>query len=81
MPKHLREIVDTTGIKSSTIEPMNLPDDLQPNKDGKDFVNLHKVEKHADRVGNKDDVYKGTTKKVDMKRHGPEDKVQKKING
>lgn len=70
MPKHLTEVLK--GVKSSVIEPMEFPDDLQASEGGKEFIAKHKIEKHADRVGNTDTVYKGTTKPVvDMNhKHG-----------
>lgn len=40
-------------------------------KDERDFVALHKTEKHLDRVGNGDDVYNASkVKKAKMERHG-----------
>lgn len=62
MAKPLRHI---TGVKSSKVEPMDLKDLNQWNApDGDKFIAKHKIEKHADRVGNGDDVYKGKTKKA-----------------
>jgi len=43
-------------------------------KDGRDFIAQHSVEKHPDRNGNGDDVFKGSTKKAEMERHGHEPK-------
>lgn len=78
MPKHLTDILK--GVKSSTIDPMKLPDDMEPHQGAKDFIAQHKVEKHADRVGNTDAVYKGITKKADMARHGYKSPEDKKVN-
>lgn len=65
MAKSLKDIL--AGAKSSKTEKLDLKD-LQmsaANKDQADFIAKHEVEKHADRVGNDDDVYKGKTKKTD----------------
>lgn len=65
MAKSLKDIL--AGAKSSKTEKLDLKD-LQmsaANKDQADFIAKHSVEKHADRVGNDDDVYKGKTKKTD----------------
>lgn len=43
-------------------------------KDGRYFVAMHTVEKHPDRNGNGDDVFKGSTTKAKMERHGHEPK-------
>lgn len=70
MAKPLRDILK--GVKSSTVEKGS-PTETPPvgmgpkEKDGKDFVAKHEVEKHADRVGNKPD--NSTMKKYD-KKHG-----------
>jgi len=77
MSKYLREIV---SCNSSKTEPMNL-DDLNQAPGNRDFIGQHSVEKHADRVGNKDDIYKaGSIKQAKMKRHGLSDPVQKLAN-
>lgn len=62
MPKHLRDIIekDLSGVKKSKIVPMELPDDIQPAKGGKEFTAKHKIEKHEDRVGNGSGVYTST---------------------
>jgi len=68
MAKSLKDIL--AGVKSSKTEKLDLKD-LQMsagNKDQEDFIKKHSVEKHADRVGNGDEVYKGKTKKADYKR-------------
>lgn len=79
MAKALADILK--GVNSSTEEPLNL-DDLTypPAKGSKEFLAKHKVTKQADRVGNGDDVYKGTTKKAEMARHGYSEKMQKAQN-
>jgi len=64
MAKFLKDIVKS---KSSRVK-----NDLGGYKpkagDEQDFVAKHKIEKHEDRVGNGDDVYKGTTKEAPYKR-------------
>ena len=77
MPKSLNDILK--GVKKSTTTALttgNVPgvDYADKMKDGRDFVAQHSIEKHADRVGNDDTVYKGSTKKAEMKRHGHEPK-------
>lgn len=78
MPKSLNDILK--GVKKSTTTALttgNIPgvDYADKMKDGRDFVAQHSVEKHADRVGNEDDVYAGANvKKAEMKRHGHEPK-------
>jgi hypothetical protein len=71
MAKLLRQIVkkDTSlkGVKSSSVDDGSTGSDPGVDYDPKapddqKFVKLHKTEKHADRVGNGDDVYKGSTK-------------------
>ena len=79
MVKALGDILK--GIKSSTEEPLDLDDlTIPPAKGSKEFLAKHKVQKHADRVGNGDDVYKGKTKKAEMSRHGYGEKAQKAQN-
>lgn len=75
MPKSLNDILK--GVKKSTTAALttgDVPgvDYADKMKDGRDFVAQHSIEKHADRVGNDDKVYKGSTKKAEMKRHGHE---------
>lgn len=69
MAKSLKDIL--AGVKSSKKEKMNL-DDLLMSKEGnagaKKFIATHEIEKHEDRVGNGNEVYKGKTKKTDFKR-------------
>jgi hypothetical protein len=61
MAKTLKDIL--AGVKSSKKEKLNLADYLKAQGE-KDFAASHEVEKHADRVGNDDDVYKGKTKEA-----------------
>lgn len=71
MAKDLKSIL--AGVKSSKIAPPEIDDKnlYQWNsKDGVAFIKKHKIEKHEDRVGNGDDVYKGKTKKADYKIQG-----------
>ena len=77
MPKNLSDILK--GVNKSTTKPLTTGDNpgvdyADKMKDGRDFVAQHSVEKHEDRVGNGDDVYKGSTKKAKMERHGHEPK-------
>lgn len=67
MAKSLKDIL--AGVKSSKTVPGSTG--TQPGVDydpkapaEQDFVAKHKTEKHADRVGNTDDVYKGKTKEA-----------------
>lgn len=69
MAKSLKDIL--AGVKSSKTEPMDLKDlamSPEGNKAELDFAAKHKIEKHADRAGNGDEIYKGKTKKTDFKR-------------
>jgi hypothetical protein len=64
MAKPLNDILK--GVKSSKIVPGstgNKPGvDYSPKaKDDQNFIAKHKIEKHEDRVGNDDDIYKGKT--------------------
>jgi len=61
MAKDLKKIL--AGSKSSKEQKMDLSD-WEKSKDGQAFAAQHKIEKHADRVGNGDDVYKGKTKEA-----------------
>ena len=77
MAKPLSDILK--GVKTSKIEPGSTGKrpgvDYAPKSKGdQDFVAKHKTEKHADRVGNEDDVYKGNTKYV-------LDKASEKLHG
>lgn len=67
MAKPLHEIL--AGVKSSKVEKLDHKDMYKwGSPDGEKFVDTdHPVEKHEDRAGNKDDVYKGTTKKAPYK--------------
>lgn len=58
---------DYKGVKKSSVEAGSTGKDpgvdYEPKpKSEQDFVAAHKTEKHDDRVGNGDDVYKGSTK-------------------
>lgn len=81
MAKQLKDIL--AGVKSSVTRPGStgsIPGvDYDPKSTGdQKFVAQHDTEVHADRVGNGDDVYKGTTKPVlddsKEKRHGRNEK-------
>lgn len=84
MAKPLKDILN--GIKKSKVVPGSTGKDpgvdyAPKSKAEQDFVAQHEVEKHEDRVGNEDDVYKGTTKYSMEKedKHGhkkPKDKAQ-----
>lgn len=84
MPKQLKDIL--AGVKSSKIVPGSTGSDpgvdyapKPPNE--QEFVKKHTTEKHADRVGNGDDIYQVTNVKHSQltdKKHGyksPEDKA------
>lgn len=63
MPKSLKDILQ--GVKKSKEESLKTGDNpgvdyADKMKDSRDFVASHKVEKHEDRVGNGDYVYKAT---------------------
>jgi hypothetical protein len=63
MTKSLNDILK--GVKKSKVVPGSTGTDpgvdyAEKSKDGRDFVAQHKVEKHEDRVGNGDDVYKAS---------------------
>lgn len=84
MPKQLKDIL--AGVKSSKIVPGSTGSDPGVDYDPKapnerEFVKKHSTEKHADRVGNGEDVYQATNVKhsqVAEKKHGykkPEDKT------
>lgn len=81
MAKKLADIIK--GVKSSKVEPLTTGkepgvDYAGKMKDERDFVANHAVEKHADRVGNDDKVYKGTTKHAELKTHGYKPKAEVK---
>ena len=79
MTKHLRQIVEKEniqgkdtklkGVKSSKEEPMDISD-LNDSPGNQKFAKDHKIEKHADRVGNGEEDYKGSTKQKLGDRHG-----------
>lgn len=50
------------GVKSSTVKSLDMGDYNPTAKGEKTFVQQHSVEKHEDRVGNTDDVYKSKNK-------------------
>jgi hypothetical protein len=90
MSKALRSVApkdtkfDLKGVKKSKESDLKLGDepgvDYAPKaKDDRDFVAAHKIEKHEDRVGNGDDVYKGKTKQVDMSNHGYKSPADQKV--
>jgi hypothetical protein len=63
MAKALKDIL--AGVKISKTEKLDLKNlQMSPNKDNADFIAKHEVEKHADRVGNDCDTYKGKTSKT-----------------
>lgn len=83
MAKPLKDIL--AGVKKSKVEPGSTGDepgvDYAPKaKAEQDFVKKHSTEKHEDRVGNGDDIYKASNIKhsqVADTKHGyknPEDK-------
>jgi len=75
MAKSLKDIL--TGTKSSTKTKVDLKD-WEKSKDGQKFATKHTIEKHADRAGNSDDVYKGKTKeaKYDRQKDGVYEEVE-----
>lgn len=65
MAKTLKDIL--TGVKSSkevTPDLKNLAMSPEGNKGELEFAAKHKIEKHADRVGNDDKIYNGSTKQT-----------------
>lgn len=78
MPKNLNDILK--GVKKSTTNKLTTGDNpgvdyADKSKDTRDFFDQHPVQKHEDRVGNGDDVYKASNvKKASMLRHGHEPK-------
>jgi len=69
MAKSLTDIVK--GVKSSTVKPASIGKDpgvdYQPKAPGEqEFVVSRTVEKHADRVGNGDDIYQATNIKYSL---------------
>jgi hypothetical protein len=76
MAKPLRDIASKapkegklSGVKKSTTEPEDISD-FNASSGNQDFAKKHKVEKHSDRVGNDDGVYKAKVKQTDMSKHG-----------
>jgi len=82
MAKYLKEVLK--GVKSSTKVTNDLGGYKPKAGDEEDFTKKHEIEKHADRVGNGDDVYKGTTKHVlantKEKNHGYKKPEDAKVN-
>ena len=82
MAKYLKEVLK--GVKSSTKVTNDLGGYKPKAGDEEDFAKKHEIEKHADRVGNGDDVYKGTTKHVlantKEKNHGYKKPEDAKVN-
>ena len=86
MTKSLKDIL--AGVKSSTVVPGSTG--TQPGVDyapkapaEQDVVKKHKVEKHADRVGNGDDVYQATNIKhsqIKDAKHGYKKPEDQKVN-
>jgi hypothetical protein len=78
MPKNLNDVLK--GVKKSTINKLTTGENpgvdyADKSKDTRDFFDQHPVQKHEDRVGNGDDVYKASNvKKASMLRHGHEPK-------
>lgn len=84
MAKTLKQILD--GIKSSKLKTKdilgNQPGvDYSPKaKDERDFADKHHIQKHADRVGNGDDIYQATNIKQDTTaRHGHKSRNDEKV--
>lgn len=84
MAKSLKDILD--GVKKSKVVPGSTGTDpgvdyAPKSKSEQDFVAQHSTEKHEDRVGNGDDVYKGTTKySMDKEeKHGHKKVKDKKV--
>jgi hypothetical protein len=94
MAKPLRVILESKeegkdtklkGVKKSTVRS-GAPTDEYPGmgpkeQDGKDFVAKHKVEVHADRVGNGDEDYKGKTKQAKYKKQSDDVYEEKSCGG
>ena len=83
MAKLLKDIL--AGKKSSTVVPGSTGTDAgvdyKPKAgDEAKFVAKHKTEKHADRVGNDDDVYSGGTKEASYKKQTADVYENKNIN-
>lgn len=67
MAKTLEQILK--GVKSSSISSLTTGKDpgvdyADKSKDVRDITAKHKIEKHEDRVGNDDEVYKASKVKV-----------------
>lgn len=71
--KSLKDILN--GVKKSKVVDASTGDDpgvdYAPSAEGeKKFIAKHKIEKHADRVGNDEVPYKASNKQAPMKNHG-----------
>lgn len=86
MPKSLKDIL--AGVKSSKVVPGSTGSDpgvdyAPKAPEEQDFVKKHKTEKHADRVGNGDDVYGAPSIKHSQlidKKHGYKKPEDQKVN-
>ena len=86
MPKSLKDIL--AGVKSSKVVPgstgIDPGVDYAPKApDEQDFVKKHKTEKHADRVGNGDDVYNASNIKhsqIKDAKHGYKKPEDQRVN-
>lgn len=87
MPKNLKDIL--AGVKSSKVVPGSTGSDpgvdyAPKAPDEQEFVKKHATEKHADRVGNGDDIYQATNIKHAMAspkedKHGHKKPADKKV--
>jgi hypothetical protein len=79
MAKSLRTI-SPKGVNKSKTEPADISDFVPDSASGnRDFAKKHKIEKHEDRAGNSDEVYKGKTKQTDMSKHGYKTPADEKV--
>jgi hypothetical protein len=90
MAKYLREIAKKDvgdsktpkaaigGENTSKSGELNI-DDLNAAPGNRDFAAKHKTQKWEDRNGNDDKVFKGTTKQVDMTKHGYKAPADQKV--
>lgn len=88
MAKHLRLIIEKEniqgkdtklkGVNSSKLKPMDIAD-LNYSPGNQKFAKDHTIEKHADRVGNGEEDYKGKTKQAPELRHGHIGKKSKEV--
>lgn len=77
MPKSLKDIL--SGVRSSKEEPLDISD-REKSSDIKKVVSKLKVQKHADRVGNGDDVYNASKIKQDKHPRQSPDVYEETIN-